>query len=394
MRCLWFLILLKLVPKKNKVIQLVNSLEDGGLEQIVIDLHHELIKQGYESRLCIWSEKVGPIARQIQDFSKLEIIAGKKKELLKYLLKERPKIINYHHSTVGVRYLKYTGIKRIYTMHNVYTWLNHVEARRYYKHLTKMNMVVAVSESVKEYYLFRTSYMGIRNPGVTVIENAVNLNFVPVKAIETKNDRRIELISIANFYPTKALFGIFGLIEAAASHGLELHVGVAGSPSNQNYFNKFVEFYEAFEFRERIHLLGPVEHSELLNICATDRYDAFLSLSLQEGCSIALLEAIGIGLPIITTKTGNSSELSEKWNSIFVADTPYKSIQSLRSETIELLGHQVKPANLDSVIGQLSKFYYSKNFYQESAMNQASEFRKVYSLQTFGEKYLKEYLRA
>jgi glycosyltransferase involved in cell wall biosynthesis len=134
-----------------------------------------------------------------------------------------------------------------------------------------------------------------------------------------------------------------------------------------------------------------VEHSELIEMCASGKFDLFLSLSLQEGCSIALLESIGVGLPVLTTDTGNAMALSKKWKSIFVSENAYDSILELDPEVIEHLGYQVSPKNMGYLTKLLQEFKFDFKAHSINSHNQVLDFRKEYSLFRFAKNYIKAY---
>ena len=390
--CVFLLLVVYIVPKKkSKVIQVVNSLENGGLEQIVIDLHHELLRQRFESRICIWSDNVASIANQIEDWSKVTILVENRKSYLKYLVTERPSSIHFHHSTLGVRYLTFSRIKLIYTMHNVYTWLDHKSAKNFYRLLSKMDVIANVSNSVKKYYLFRAGLVGARITKSVVVENAVDFSKMSINAKPKTDFGKIHLLVAANFYPTKSLFTIFGFVEEAANRGLDVEISIAGYESNKLYHKEFMEHLGKFELATQIHVLGAVKHAALLEMFGSRQYDALLSLSLQEGCSVALLEAIGNGLPVITTNTGNAFELQQHWNSIFVADNSYNSVFSLSPSQISNLGNDLRPSNLDSLIKQLQIYAANKASFHLAAHEQISPFRDEYGLSNLAKKYISLY---
>ena len=377
-----FMILVS-IPKKQKVVHFVNSLDHGGLEQVVIDLHLGLISENFESRICVWTDSVSPIVDQIEDFSQFQILASSEKEFLRFLIHERPKYIHYHHSTVGVKYLKFARIKSFYTLHNIYTWLDYQQGKEFFAQLSRFNVVIAVSKSVAHYYKVRAELVGARIPILGIIENGVEYTRVPIKPLINNPISALEILMVANFYPTKALFGVFGLIQKCNNLGLNVNISIAGAPSDREYYNDFINQLKNFELKNQIKILGLIEHSKVIELFTSGKYHAMMSLSLQEGCSISLLEGIGAGLPVITTRTGNVPEVELLSKSILVIPNQYKNNLSLQPQEILQLGRVTSPGNLEELVEAIIMLSGNLNELTNIARSNACQFRELYGLLRF-----------
>lgn len=69
---------------------------------------------------------------------------------------------------------------------------------------------------------------------------------------------------------------------------------------------------------ERVRLLGTVPHAELLGMYRDGRADCVVLPSLHEGLSVALVEAMAYGVPVIATAVGGVPELLEDGAGVLV----------------------------------------------------------------------------
>lgn len=134
----------------------------------------------------------------------------------------------------------------------------------------------------------------------TVIENTVNEN-----KFRPRNDKR----RLRDKYglPQDKFFGLFtGRPEYRK--GFDIVVATANRLSDEHRIVAAVPF-ETGKARNLIQLIDvPFEDiHELYNAC-----DYFYLPSRHEGCSIALLEGMASGLPVITTVVGNGLDIAKK----------------------------------------------------------------------------------
>ncbi len=86
-----------------------------------------------------------------------------------------------------------------------------------------------------------------------------------------------------------------------------LLIGATGKGEGTEYWKKIEALAESSGASERIHFTGHVPDVRSFLVAS----DVFVLPSRSEGCCVALLEALGAGLPCISTKVGNADELIE-----------------------------------------------------------------------------------
>ncbi len=94
---------------------------------------------------------------------------------------------------------------------------------------------------------------------------------------------------------------------------------------------------------ERVRLLGTVPHAELLGMYRDRRADCVVLPSLHEGLSVALVEAMAYGVPVIATAVGGVPELLENGAGVLV---PPRDADALTEALARVLGSSTLRAEL------------------------------------------------
>ncbi len=124
------------------------------------------------------------------------------------------------------------------------------------------------------------------------------------------------LLCPARLVPVK---GHVHLLEAAArlaAEGVAFELWLAGDgPEREAITRRAAELH----LGDRIRLLGTVPPAELLALYREGRVDGVVLPSLHEGLSVALVEAMASGIPVIATRVGGVPELLEGGVGVLVA---------------------------------------------------------------------------
>ena len=162
----------------------------------------------------------------------------------------------------------------------------------------KCTHFVALSESWKKYYMTR---LGLDDLQVVVLSNPVQL---PPQAPARPSSKPIHFLFLGRIGQRK---GAFDLIKAFAvltdQQKAQAHLTIAGDGDTE-------------KARLQVQNLGLAECVTILDWLNPEQRDAYLAKSnvfvlpsYNEGLPIALLEAMGWGLPAITTPVGGIPEL-------------------------------------------------------------------------------------
>jgi glycosyltransferase involved in cell wall biosynthesis len=145
-----------------------------------------------------------------------------------------------------------------------------------------------------------------------VIPNAVVHEVTPPQTSQ-QDDAPLQVLCVARLIERK---GISTLLRAFAQLPLNSSVlHLAGDGPDAESLKKLAQ---ELNLSDRVIFHGVVAHDEVLHMYL--HCDIFVLPTLSESCSMALLEAMSYGLPIVTTRVGGNPFLIEQWrNGVLVA---------------------------------------------------------------------------
>lgn len=311
------------VPAKIKVIQLVPELNSGGVERGTLEVGKYLSRQGHESIVVsnggrMVTQLVDEGSRHIQmpihrktPISLLQVF-----KLRELFLKENPDIIHARSRVPAwLCYLALMTISRsqrpkfITTVHGFYS------VSPYSAIMTKGDVVICVSESIKDYVL--RNYTKVPNRRLKVIHRGICQKEFPNMLSPTKD-------WLANWftkYPrtkNKKLLLLAGRITQLKGHECflkliarlpdEFHGLVVGSihPKRKKYYINLLEQVRQMHLDKRVTFTG--ECKDMKEIYSLSH--ATLSLSSKpESFGRTVLEALSCGCPVVGHEHGGVGEI-------------------------------------------------------------------------------------
>jgi len=290
---------------KKGIMFLSNELFEGGSEEIILSLASYL-QQKYNTFVA--SLNYGPILEKFKA-NNIKIINVKGYDLKGKIKSIKQAIYNFDIEFVFCNYIHIghfllpEGVKTIEIVHAPYPWL--LGDPLYTKALIKCSKIICVSQHV--YNFMKKNFKNITGK-MSVIENGINENkFKPtISKEEVKKKYNIPLDctvigNIGRICPEK---GLKRLIEIAAILNKKYkntYCVIVGD------YNRYPDFYQ--EVKEII------KNNNINNIIFTgftsnvanmlQIFDIFVFPSYhEEGLQLALVEALKMGLPIVTTSMG------------------------------------------------------------------------------------------
>lgn len=114
----------------------------------------------------------------------------------------------------------------------------------------------------------------------------------------------LRLLTVGRLSVTKRLPLLLEMVERLRSQGDQVHLTVVGGGALEAELRQFLS---ERDLREAVTLTGRREGEQMPELYR--RHDVFVSASMQEGMSNAMLEAMASGLPIVTTRCEGVDEL-------------------------------------------------------------------------------------
>lgn len=321
--------------KKIKVLQIVLSLEIGGMEQLVFDLITNINKDKFDIRvICLHS--FGPIAKELQSYGITVVKIGDMIPLLSFvfpynLIKEikefNAEIVHVHsgcwHKAAMAGWL--SGIKKI-----IYT-----EHGRYFPESYKLVLldnifsiittnVITVSENLATYM---HDVIGIPERKISVIVNGINVDkFIPSRDSSRLTARRIGII--ARLAPVKDIGTLLRALKIVITVFSDVQLDIIGDGSERTLLE---------ELTKELNLANSVTFHGFRRDIPDVLYpiDIFVLSSISEGTSITLLEAMAAGKPVVVTNVGGNPAIIEDGVNGFLV--PSRDPEQMADAIIRLL---------------------------------------------------------
>ncbi len=126
-----------------------------------------------------------------------------------------------------------------------------------------------------------------------------------------------------------------------------------------------------YELRDRVRMLGNVPHGELVTSLESGAYDIAVLASTEdgdehEGIPVALMEAMAVRLPVVSTRTGSIPELVDESNGILVEQRDPTALASA-------LGRLLDDPELCRTMGRRGRERVIASFSSEETSRQLAE---------------------
>jgi glycosyltransferase involved in cell wall biosynthesis len=292
-----------------------SRLDAGGIEEVVAFLARRLPTRGLRTAVLHATpesdpeeQALGRIGRMLQ-LSGIEVHKADAKGAPGWIERWRPNVISAHGAPSWVFDIaRRTGVPYVDNLHGMYRLFG--ADWRWHSHATPgrdLSAVVAVSELVRRDYL-------CNNPGFTAERIVMIPNGVDDER-RSRGDRSLArerlgltgeylFVSLARHCLQKNTYGLVTAFGQLARHRPEAHLVIAGRVDDSRYYRNVLKLRDGMSCRDRVHVRDHIASPADLLAAA----DGFVLDSFFEGWSLAAMEALFAGVPVVLSDVGGARE--------------------------------------------------------------------------------------
>tara|TARA_R110001583_G_scaffold187233_1_gene348366 strand:- start:772 stop:1827 length:1056 start_codon:yes stop_codon:yes gene_type:complete len=348
----------------KKLIHIVSSLNVGGAEKFVKNLSTEQLSQGLNVEVVSFGENSDTFQPTIE-------LAGVKVTNLKEGLFSRLIQLLQIFITVDIIHIHSPAVIRavfpifpalffkrvVYTIHGEVDPPESLIKTSHQIGWHYLNKIVAVSESAKQSVHQRYNW---KSSDIDVIKNGVNVVQQSSKLVVGE---KIRLGVVSRLIPLKnipLLFSAISLMPSLLMSRIDLHIFGDG-PSRDEISDKAQKLANTVE----VNFYGNViEESDIYS-----KFDILVVCSDTEGLPMSILEAMGYGIPVISTDVGAISQVVVEQETGWLY--PVKDVDAL----VDILQTIISNPEIISVYGEQSKIFIDEHY---AISLVAADYQRIY----------------
>ncbi len=216
-----------------------------------------------------------------------------------------------------------------------------------------------------DYVLYQSSFckrasekfLGKRSGPGEILYNAVDTKkFHPFKKLSNRDFTFLITGNIRknnNYRISSVLFALKGIIDEYKNININININIAGYIEDKNYFRKIIN---ELNLENNVNFLGKYSQDNAAEIYRTA--DAYITMSYNDNCPSAVIEAMSSGLPILFSESGGIPELvtkecgigisvTENWNKVIIPKV--EDIQIGMHQIIEKRNEMSKASRLRAI---------------------------------------------
>jgi glycosyltransferase involved in cell wall biosynthesis len=302
------------MPPRLRCLLVTSDLDAGGMDEVVVFLARRLPRHGVHTAVLHASAAgagadgapSGRLGRALRaegvEVRQFDAVRG-----TAWLIDWRPDVISAHGAPAwllaAANRLSIPCVETLHGMHSLFNADWAAEAVR----SRQLTTIVAVSELVRRQYLNGNPDFAAER--IVTIPNSVDDER---RAIGDRAAARAALglrdeylfVCLARHCLQKNTYGLVAAFAEVAARHPQAHLLIAGRPDDPVYFSQVRHLREGLPCRARIHLRDHTAQPAALLGAA----DGFVLDSFFEGWSLASMEALHAGLPVVLSEVGGARE--------------------------------------------------------------------------------------
>jgi len=319
-----------------RIIHVVENLNRGGLERVVVDLSREQINMGHQvCIICLYG--MGGLANEAID-NGCRVLAVNRKNgvdisalfILKQLINRfDPDVIHTHNSLCNyftVLVQAFNRVPIINTRHGMGEHNKSPKRELLYKvSLIRTSVVIAVCDEARRNFITGNI---VSDKKSLVVKNGIDIHKYSTPDLRKVDDLRKKL----GIKDDSIVLGSVGRLVSYKNH-LSLVKAVSEVEKNVvliivgggELYNDILENIKISGLDDRVMLVG--DQDDVVSYLAL--FDIFVMPSVTEGYSLSLLEAFAAHLPVLCTDVGGNTEIVEDGvNGVIIDNSDVVSIRN------------------------------------------------------------------
>jgi glycosyltransferase involved in cell wall biosynthesis len=289
------------------------ELDVGGMDEMVAFLARRLPSKGLQTAVLHATsnpsptgEPAGRLGRMLRS-SGIEVHEADESRAPDWIQRWRPDVITAHGAPDWVFAIaQQFGVPYVDNLHGIHTHFS-ADWRAVAARDAKVSAIVSVSELVRQQYLAgNRDYPPDR---IVTISNGVDDErrvSGDRAAVRNRLGLTVEyvFVCLARYTLQKNSYGLLTAFGDLARQHPEAHLVIAGRPDESRYCRRLLRLRDELPCRDRIHLRDHAAAPAELLAAA----DGFVLNSFFEGWSLASMEALFAGLPVVLSEVGGARE--------------------------------------------------------------------------------------
>jgi len=367
-------------PRKINLLIETKSLDKGGLEQVVYDIAKKIDKERFNVSVVV-TEKPGMLSDTlIKEKIPVFCLTKNKPTLYREILKNgKIDIINSHYSCYFIND-KPQNIPVIEFIHGTYVSFTPQQKKDFLERDKFIKKYVAVSKNAAQY---AEEVLGINPIKITILPNSLNIDRfkklpkpkILRKDLNLKETDYVFLVPAA-YYSPKGHFLILAALKKIKNLYPRIKIICSGAILDRAFYNKCLSIVK----KEKLE--GQISFLKFTNMIY-DLYrlaDALLLPSLVEGWSVAVMEGMYFGLPLILSDVGGARDLIQNNDIGIIIPNPYNDVTELNLERLIEISYDENPKNTQALIDAMINFFKNREKWQKAGKLGREKLLQKYTL--------------
>ena len=275
-----------------RVLHVLNSNSYSGAENVVIQIISKL-QDEYEFAYC---SPNGPIGEKLKECGIKYIPVDKLsiKSIKKVINEYKPDVIHAHDFRASLLVSFFNrSIPIISHLHNNCPWLSKpgVKSFAYYLAAKKASRILCVSDSVMDQYIFNKSF----KKKVVVVGNPVDV--LKVLSMASNNAKKYDIVFCGRLTEQKDPLRFVNIVKEVSRDICPFKVVMVGEGKLRPLIEQEIHNQD---LSNTIEMTGFVNNSVSIMSCSK----MLVMTSAWEGFGLVAIEALSLGLPVVSTKVG------------------------------------------------------------------------------------------